>query len=159
MTKIIQRENCHTKYLLLRRWILSQQTFVGHEDVLKMSSKHVLNTSSTRLQRNNFSSFKTKNFFIFRSSFSSTSNVCFQIGRCVATTWQWSFHLISKTTQDWKDVWIPSPNLASLRQTNWFYWFVKREKKTTSSENWLLGSLLQKSFPKSFTKFTEKYLS
>ena len=123
----ILSENCHTKYLLLRRWILSQQTFVGYEDVLKMSSKHVLKTSSTRLQRNNFSSFKTKNFFIFRSSFSSTSNVCFQIGRCVATTWQWSFHLISKTTQDWKDMWIPSPNLASLRQTNWFYWFVKTE--------------------------------
>ena len=159
MTKIVKKENCHTKYLWLRRWILSQQIFVGHEDVLKMSSKHVLKTSLTRLQRNNFSSFKTKNFFIFRSSFSSTSNVYFQIGRCVATTWQWSFHLISKTTQDCKDVWIPSPNLALLRQTNWFYWFVKREKKTTSCENWLLGSLLQKSFPKSFTKFTEKYLS
>ena len=70
MTKIAQRENCHKKYLLLRRWILSQRTFIGHEDVLKMSSKHLLKTtSSTRLERNNFSSSKTKNFFIFKSSF------------------------------------------------------------------------------------------
>ena len=84
MTKIAQRENCHKKYLLLRRWILSQRTFIGHEDVLKMSSKHLLKTtSSTRLERNNFSSSKTKNFFIFKSSFSPTSNVYFQIGTCV----------------------------------------------------------------------------
>ena len=39
--------------------VLSQQTFVGLQDVLKTSSRHVLKTSSTRLQRNNFSSFKT----------------------------------------------------------------------------------------------------
>ena len=31
----------------------SQQTFVGLEDVFKKSSRHVLKTSSTRLQRNN----------------------------------------------------------------------------------------------------------
>ena len=37
----------------------SQQTFVGLEDVLKTCSKHVLKTSSTRLQRNNFTSSKT----------------------------------------------------------------------------------------------------
>ena len=36
-----------------------QQTFVGLEDVLKTPSKHVLRTSSTLLQRNNFSSSKT----------------------------------------------------------------------------------------------------
>ena len=38
---------------------ITQQTFVGLEDVLKMSSRHVLKTSSTRLQRNNFTSSKT----------------------------------------------------------------------------------------------------
>ena len=37
----------------------SQQTFPGLQDVLKTSSRHVLKTSSTRLQRINFSSSKT----------------------------------------------------------------------------------------------------
>ena len=32
----------------------SQETFISLEDVLKISSRHVLKTSSTRLQRNNF---------------------------------------------------------------------------------------------------------
>ena len=38
---------------------ISQETFVGLEDVLKTSSRHVLKTSSTRLQRNNLTSSKT----------------------------------------------------------------------------------------------------
>ena len=37
----------------------TQQTFVGLQDVLETYSRHVLKTSSTRLQRNNFSSSKT----------------------------------------------------------------------------------------------------
>ena len=37
------------------------------------------------------------------------------------------------------------------------YWSAKR-KKTTSCEKWLLGGVLQNSFPKNFSKFTEKYL-
>ena len=37
---------------------ITQQTFVGLEDVLKMSSRHVLKTSSPRLQRSNFTSSK-----------------------------------------------------------------------------------------------------
>ena len=37
----------------------SQQTFVVLEDVFKTSSRHVLKTSSIRLQRNSFTSFKT----------------------------------------------------------------------------------------------------
>ena len=37
----------------------SQQTFIGLEEVLETSSRHVLMTSSKRLQRNNFSSSKT----------------------------------------------------------------------------------------------------
>ena len=32
-----------------------------------------------------------------------------------------------------------------------------KKEKTTSWEKWLLGGVLQKSFPKNFTKFTEKY--
>ena len=36
-----------------------QQIFVGLKDVFKKSSRHVLRTSSTRLQRNNFKSSKT----------------------------------------------------------------------------------------------------
>ena len=38
---------------------ISQQTFVGLQDVLKTSSRHVLKMSSTRLQCNNFTSSKT----------------------------------------------------------------------------------------------------
>ena len=37
----------------------SQQTFVGLQDVLQTSSRHVLKTSSIRLQRHNFTSSKT----------------------------------------------------------------------------------------------------
>ena len=37
----------------------SQQTFAGLQDVLKTFSRHVLKTSSTRLQRNNFAFSKT----------------------------------------------------------------------------------------------------
>ena len=39
--------------------VVTQQTSVGLQDVLKTSSRHVLKTSSTRLQRNNFTSSKT----------------------------------------------------------------------------------------------------
>ena len=39
--------------------IYTQQTFVGLQDVLKISSRHVLKMCSTRLQRNNFTSSKT----------------------------------------------------------------------------------------------------
>ena len=53
--------------MILRRKKITQQTFVGLEDVLKTSSRHVLSTSSrhilkrssTRLQRNKFTSSKT----------------------------------------------------------------------------------------------------
>ena len=38
---------------------IAQQTFVGLQDVFKTSSRHVLKTSSTRLQRNNFTFSKT----------------------------------------------------------------------------------------------------
>ena len=37
------------------------------------------------------------------------------------------------------------------------HWSAKR-KKTTSCEKWLLGRVLQNSFSKNFSKFTEKYL-
>ena len=37
------------------------------------------------------------------------------------------------------------------------HWSAKR-KKTTSCEKWMLGDVLQNSFPKNFSKFTEKYL-
>ena len=39
---------------LLLVYIETQQTFVGLQDVLKTSLRHVLKTSSTRLQRNHF---------------------------------------------------------------------------------------------------------
>ena len=38
-----------------------------------------------------------------------------------------------------------------------YNWFTKR-KKTTSCEKWLQGGVLQKHFPKTFTKFKVKYL-
>ena len=34
----------------------------------------------------------------------------------------------------------------------------RKEKKATSCEKWLLGGVLQNSFPKNFAKFAEKYL-
>ena len=37
------------------------------------------------------------------------------------------------------------------------HWSAQR-KKRTSCEKWLLGGVLQNSFPKNFSKFTEKYL-
>ena len=36
--------------------------------------------------------------------------------------------------------------------------YLQKGKKTTSCEKWLLGFVLQKCFPKIFTKFAEKYL-
>ena len=39
-----------------------------------------------------------------------------RIGTCVTTIWQWSFHLISITSQHWTALWIPSPNLSLLHQ-------------------------------------------
>ena len=42
-------------------------------------------------------------------------------GYMVATACQWSFHLISITTQDWTGLWIPSLNLPLLLQMNWFW--------------------------------------
>ena len=47
---------------------ISQQTFVGLQDVLRTSSRHVLKTSSTRLQCNNFSSSKTSCKYVFKTS-------------------------------------------------------------------------------------------
>ena len=79
----------------------------------------------------------------------------------MAIIWQWSFHLISINTPNWTDLWIPSPNLIAPPNKFIFgcklHWSPKR-KKTKSCEKWLLGSVLQKCFPRSFTKFTENYL-
>ena len=46
------------EFLIIYFLMLTQQTFVGLQDFLKTSSRHVLKTSSTRLQRNNFLSSK-----------------------------------------------------------------------------------------------------
>ena len=51
--------NANCPYQFYWLILLTQQTFVGLEDVLKTSSKHVLKTHSTRLQRKNFWSSKT----------------------------------------------------------------------------------------------------
>ena len=75
----------------------------------------------------------------------------------VATTWQWNFHLTSITTPDGTGLWIPSSILRLLHQINWFYapnLTDLQKGKTASYEMWLL-SVLQKKFPK---KFTKKYL-
>ena len=75
---------------------------------------------------------------------------------------QWSFHLISITTQDWTGLWISSPNLSLLHQPNWFRLqtslICKKEKKA-SCEKWLLGGVLLKKthkIHKNFTKHIEK---
>ena len=51
--------NKNLKNFLMYLKVLSQQTFVGLEDVMKTCSRHVLKTSSTHLQCNNFWSSKT----------------------------------------------------------------------------------------------------
>ena len=43
---------------------LTQQTFAALQDVLKTFSRHLLKTSSTCLQHNNFTSCKTKNYYV-----------------------------------------------------------------------------------------------
>ena len=58
-----------------------QQTFVGLEDVLKMFSRHVLKTSSTRLQCNNFSSSNTssrRKIFTLKTSSRHVFKTCLQ---------------------------------------------------------------------------------
>ena len=50
---------------------------------------------------------------------------------------------------------IATPNELILGcKPNWS----AKGKKVTSCEKWFLGGLLQNSFPKNFSKFTEKYL-
>ena len=53
-----------------------------------------------------------------------------------------------------------SPNLSVLHEINWSYTAnvtdLQNGKNATSCEKWLL--VLQKNFPKNFTKFTKKYL-
>ena len=44
--------------------------------------------------------------------------------------------------------WFQAANLTDLQ----------KGKETRTCEKWLLRGVLQKSFPKNFTKFTEKYL-
>ena len=53
------------------RFLPTQQTFVGLEDVFKTSSRHVLKTSPTRLQRNNFTSSKTSSRRLRKQSIDS----------------------------------------------------------------------------------------
>ena len=55
---------------------------------------------------------------------------------------------------DWTGLPIPYPNLPSLHQTS----LICKKEKIKSCEKWLLGVVLQKRFPKNFTKFTEKCL-
>ena len=74
--------------------------------------------------------------------------------------WQWNSHLISITTSDWTVLWIPSPNLAlfppnKLILSCKLHWSATRRKKQHHVRT---GGVLQKSFPKNFTKFTEKYM-
>ena len=53
---LFQKDTCSD--LVLSK-VLSQQTFVGLQDVFKTSSRHAFKTSSTRLQCSNFLSSKT----------------------------------------------------------------------------------------------------
>ena len=65
----ILKPGCCRKHLLEARLTeFTQQTFVALQDVLKTSSKHVFNTSSTRLQRSNFSSSKTSCKYVLKTS-------------------------------------------------------------------------------------------
>ena len=52
-------KQCESSFSSIKSKVVTQQTFVGLYDVFKTSSGHVLKTSSTCLQRNNFWSFKT----------------------------------------------------------------------------------------------------
>ena len=81
----------------------------------------------------------------FSSFFSSASNG--EVGTCVVTTWQLSFHLISVTAQHCKDLWIPSNNLPLLQQIDLGgckpHWSTKKEKKA-SCKKWLLEGVAKK---------------
>ena len=85
---------------------------------------------------------------IYRTLTSLTSFLITQI--CVATTWQWSFYLISITTPDWMGLWI-TKQIDFKLQTS----LVCKKEKTTSYEKSLLGDVLKKNFLKNFTKFTK----
>ena len=53
------------------------------------------------------------------------------------------------------------PGNLFARAKMWEQYLKKKEilrKGPTSLEKWMLGSVLQKSFPKIFIKFTEKYM-
>ena len=69
-------------------------------------------------------------------------------------------NLTSITTPDWMGLWNRSPNFAAPNKlilgSNPHG--PGKRKKTTSSERWLPRAVLQKSFSKTFTKFTEIYL-
>ena len=69
----------------------------------------------------------------------------------MATTWKWSFHLISKTTQDWKGceflllIYHCSTKQIDFRlQTS----LICKKKKTTTCEKWLQGVFCKKAFLK-----------
>ena len=70
----------------------SQLTFAGLQDVLKTSSKHVLKTSSARLQHNNFLSSKTSSTRLQRNNFSSSKTSSRRLVRCLQdvlkTSWK-----------------------------------------------------------------------
>ena len=95
-------------------------------------------TSSIKGERQVFQFVLFFHFTIYWNAYAST---------CLATIWLWRFHLISITTQDWTGLWVLAANLTD-----------QQKGKKKSRGNWLLEVVLQKSFSKNFTEFTEKYL-
>ena len=57
--RLERKEEATMFFIIKKSEERSQQTFAGLQDVFKTSSRHVLKTPSTSLQRNNFTSSKT----------------------------------------------------------------------------------------------------
>ena len=72
-----------------------------------------------------------------------------------ASTWFPKLHRIERACEFLPLIYHCSTKWIDFRlQTS----LICKRKKTTSYEKWLLGGVLQNSFPKNFSKFTEKYL-
>ena len=72
----------------------------------------------------------------------------------MATTWQWSFHLIPITTPDWTGLWIPSLNLSLFHQIS----LIAERTKNNIMWEVVARRCSAKNFSEKFHKIHWKYL-
>ena len=121
---------------------ISQQTFVGLQDVFKISWRHVLKTSSTRLQCNNFSSsrhlarcledvmktsWKTKNCYaedilktswrnVFKTSWRPVLKTSWRQGKCLLGLSVSNHGLLTNLNQYLINLYLTNLYLMNLRR-------------------------------------------